>query len=338
MALYNEEGPSKPLSQRRESGARRARGKATIFMIIALGSGLSAAWLVTRYVARHSQRTEAVALTRVVVANADLPIATQLKPEMVHVVDWPESSHPQGAFTDVAALDGRVTSMAMVAGEPLVEGRLAPKGSGAGMGALIPANSRAMTVHVNDVIGVSGFIHPGDLVDVITTMQTPATKHPGVPAERLQQDEYRSKIVLQNIRVLAVGEQLATQAPDRKPENATAVTLLVNPEQSERLALASTQGKLQLTMRSPLDNGEQETPGVSPPELLASDTALAAAAPPPAPPDPGASHHHHHAPPAQVAVADNTAPQPAKPEVEVVEVLHGDRVEERKVSAKEGQR
>jgi len=332
MALYNDEGPAKPLAQRREGGARRVRAKATIFMIIALGSGLSAAWLVTRYVAKHSPRTEAVALTRVVVANADFPIATQLKPDMVHVVDWPESSHPQGAFTEVAALDGRVTSMALVAGEPLVEGRLAPKGSGAGMASLIPANSRAMTVQVNDVIGVSGFIHPGDLVDVITTMQTPATKHPGVPTDRLQQDEYRSKIVLQNIRVLAVGAQLSTQAQDRKPESATAVTLLVTPEQSERLALASTQGKVQLTMRSQLDNGEQETPGVSPPELLAAGSA--APPPPPPPPDTGSSHRHHHGAPAAVAMAD-AQPKAAKPDVEVVEVLHGDRVEERKVSAKE---
>jgi pilus assembly protein CpaB len=175
---------------------------------------------------------------------------------------------------------------------------------------------RAMTVQVNEVIGVGGFIHPGDLVDVLTTMQTPLTTGSQVL-------EVRSRIVLQNIRVLAVGEDMVTQ--NAKPVKVPVVTLLVTPWQSERLALASTQGKLQLTMRSQSDQDEQATPGISPPELL----ELAKEAPP----APAASHHH-----ASRHVVASAPPPPAivRPrEPDVVEVLRGDRFEERKIRSRE---
>ena len=327
MALYTDQASTRPAPSRQEGGSRRVRARAITFMLIALTAGLGAAWMVTRYVARHSAPVTAVPLVKVVVASADVPLATTLKAENLKVVDWPTSAQPQGSFTDVAALEGRVTSVAFVAGEPVVEGRLSPKGRGVGMAALIPANMRAMTVHVNDVIGVSGFIHPGDLVDVITTMQAPASRTggaaPGTP------EEYRSKIVLQNIRVLAVGEQLAAEG--NKPENVPAVTLLVSPEESERLALASTQGKLQLTMRSQTDDAEMSTPGVSPPELLGSQKVA------PAPSASEAVVFHRSAPQRRVAAAPApSAPAPAAPKsgVDVVEVLRGDRIEERKMPTK----
>src|SRR5947208_3027445 len=107
--------------------------------------------------------------------------------------------------------------------------RRAAKGSGEVLTAVIPPNMRAMTVHVNEVIGVAGFIHPGDFVDVLTTMQV-QTRENGPP-------EYRSKIVLQNIKVMAVGEDLVTAGT--KPVKVPVVTLLVTPDQSERLALRS---------------------------------------------------------------------------------------------------
>jgi pilus assembly protein CpaB len=291
-------------------------------MTIALGAGLSSAWMVNRYVAKHAGSGTAVPLTRVVVAAADIPVAASLTPELLKVVDWPTSAQPQGSFDRVEVLLGRVAGSSVIAGEAVVEARLSPKGAGAGMASLIPANMRAMTVPVNEVIGVSGFIHPGDLVDVITTMQGPAVQGTSAGLE----ERYRSKIVLQDIRVLAVGQQLSSDS--NKPEAVPAVTLLVSPEESERLALASTQGKLQLTMRSQIDREQLQTPGVSPPELL----GLGRVTPPP-PPAPAAllPPPRPHAPPPAIAVAPR--PAPTAP-VEVVEVFHGDRVEQRKLSAK----
>jgi pilus assembly protein CpaB len=322
MALYPDEGLPRPGARRGAEGtSRKARARALVFMVIALAAGLSAAWLINNYLLRRGQ-TAGLALVKVAVAAVDLPIATSLRPEVVGLVDWPAGAVPQGAFTDVKALEGRVTAMALVRGEPLVESRLTAKGSGQGMAAIIAPTMRAMTVHVNEVIGVAGFIHPGDYVDVISTMQTP------IHAHSTTEQEYRSKIVLQNIKVLAVGEDLVTQ--NAKPVKVPVVTLLVTPEQSERLALSSSHGEVQLTMRSQTDQGEVTTPGVSPPELFAAgaQTALAAA------PAPAKQHHSSssHAP--KVAAAPEPPP---KKEGEVVEILRGDKFEERKMRAKEGQ-
>lgn len=320
MAIYSDS--TGPAPRRQESNLRSVRARAIGFMFVALAAGVGCAWMVTRYLSRHAGSAVVVPTGHVVVAAVDIPVAGNLTPEVLKVVDWPLSAQPQGSFDAIDAVNGRVANVSLVAGEPIVESRLSPKGAGAGMASLIPPSMRAMTVTANDVIGVSGFIHPGDVVDVITTMSGPV---PGAAAGT--QDQFRSKIVLQNIRILAVGQRLSSDP--NKPEQVPVVTLLVTPEESERLALASTQGKLQLTMRSQMDKEQLETPGVSPPELLAvnrsAPTATAVAAlvgRPPAAPIHGATA----APPA-AAVATT-------PPVEVVEVLHGDRVEQRKVAGK----
>lgn len=301
-----------------------------MFTLITLTAGVVAALMVTRYVARHSGGTT-VPTTTVVVAATDIPLATTLTPEMVKVVDWPSNALPAGSFPAVNLLDGRVTGIALVAGDTVVESRLSSKGSGLGMAALVPPNMRAMTVQVNAVIGVSGFLHPGDIVDVITTMQAPRTG-----ADDAQ--EYRSKIVLQNIRVLAVGEHLVT---DKKPEteskaeSVTVVTLLVSPAESERLALASTQGKLLLTMRSQADNAAAETAGVSPSDLLGAGDAGARPVPSARASSVPVSSAASAEPPVAVrparAVVAAHAAKPA-PTVETIEVLRGDKIEQRKMA------
>jgi pilus assembly protein CpaB len=324
MAIYSDAAFSKPAPPKKPLTARSSRGRAIIFTLVALVAGGSSAWLVTRYVSRHTTGDAQIVLKKVVVASVDIPVGTLLNAGMLKTVDWPSTTEPQGAFDGLPALEGRVASTALVAGEPIVERRLSAKGSGVGIASLIPANMRAMTVSVNDVVGVSGFIHPGDVVDVITTMQEPpAAGATGMPG-------YRSKIVLQNIRVLAVGKQLATAS--EKAESFPSVTLLVSPPDAERLALASTQGKLQLTMRSQNDAEQTETTGVSPPELLGAARPVPAATPP--------------APPVRAFVAVAAAParrgvaavpnaaSPAPATVEVVEVFHGDRVENKKINPK----
>ena len=300
-----------PVAGRRapDGGARRSRARALAFMLFALVAGLTAAWLITRAVAQRATTSPAAA-TQIAVAAVDLPYATTLRPEMVTFVDWPTAMLPAGHYTDGKLLEGRVVARDVGKGEPLVESRLAEKGKGEGMAAVIPATHRAMTVQVNEVIGVAGFIHPNDLVDVITTMQS----RPGG-------QEIRSRIVLQNIRVMAVGQQMVTT--NSQPVKVPVVTLLVTPEESERLALASTQGKVQLTLRAGTDLALVETPGVSPLDLFeGGEPPAAVAAAPKAVLRPKIAHV-------------TARPEPVKAEQEVVEILRGDRFEERKLRGKE---
>ena len=289
-------------------------------MLIALLAGLASAFLVFRFVRTHGGRT--VATTRVVVAASDIVVGTKLTPAMLKVIEWPSDVRPRGGFTKIEELEERVANSAIMTDEPILESRLGAKGAGPGMSSLIPPNMRAMTVPVNEIVGVGGFIHPGDVVDVITTMQDT------VPGS--SQQIYRSRIVLQNIRVLAVGQQLA-QGDQSKAETVPTVTLLVSPAEAERLALASAQGKLQLTMRSHVE--EVSTTGVAAPDLLGRPDA-----PPPAlprPPEPvmaRPSFASHRSAPAPLVAA---APPPsATANIEVIEVMRGDKVEQRKVNPK----
>ncbi len=289
-------------------------------MLLALVAGLAAAWLVTRELSQRSALVESPT-TLIAVAAADLPRATTLRPELMSYVAWPSQALPDGATlkSNAAALEGRVVAHDLGRGEPLLEVRLAPKGAGLGMAAIVPGNMRAMTVLVNEVIGVAGFIHPDDFVDVIVTMATSATGN---------SDEIRAKIILQNVKVLAVGQEMVTQ--DAKPVKVPVVTLLVDPEQSERLALASTEGHIQLTLRSRADVAETATAGISPPELFGKVTEKVEAPPAPAPaPAPT---------PRPVVLRPAAKPKPKpQPVPDVVEVLRGDRVEERKIRPAGGQ-
>lgn len=322
MAMYSSDQPLLPQATPRRPGegpARRTRTRALVFMLVSLAAGLLAALLISRYLSRRPDRLATIPTVKVAVAAVNLPTATALAKESVDFVEWPKVVTPDGSFADFGALAGRVTNGPLVKGEPILAAKLAPVGARQGIAAVIPDNMRAMTVPVNEVVGVAGFIHPGDFVDVVTTMQTPLNGRSG-------EMEFRAKVVLQNIKVLAVGEDL--MADESKPVKVPVVTLLVSPDQSERLALASTQGKVQLTMRAQRDQGEVPTAGVSPPELLGG--ALAAA------PVATVSHHHSsHAAPT-VAAAPAVAPSPKK-EGDVVEILRGDRLEERKLRSKESQ-
>ncbi|MSP60034.1 MAG: Flp pilus assembly protein CpaB [Myxococcales bacterium] len=324
MAIFPDEGQLSKSPKRRSSdvAGRRVRARAMAFMAIALAAGLTAAYLITEVLSKRAVQEVRAPMSKVVVAGADLPLATTITPENAAVIDWPADSLPPGSFTDPKAVEGRVTANAMVRGELVVETRLAAKGSGEGIAAVVPLNMRIMAVKVNDVSGLFGWLHPGDFVDVITTMQQPIGKS--------GENVYRSKIVLQNITVKAVGEELVTQ--NAKPVKVPVVILLVTPEQSERLALAATHGELQLTMRSGVDHAEIDTPGVSPIDLLGPMVGappLVAAAAPQQGPVAGRGRPRPRPTPAV------TAAPPPKREGDVVEILRGDVLSERKLRAKE---
>lgn len=229
----------------------------------ALMFGLVAAFAVSRYLS--SANVYAKSLNSVVVAKVDIPIGAKIIPEQLTVVQFPRESTPDGTFDNPQKLVGRVAVQNIAAREPLTDSRLAPEGSAAGLSAVIPEGYRAMTVKVDDVVGISGFIQPGTLVDVVVVID---------PEEKMSEQGPISKIVLQNIKVLANGQNIDKPKDDREANSVKAVTLQVTPEQAEKLALASTEGKLQLVMRNSIDQDDEQTNGVNKRTLLSGDRAM----------------------------------------------------------------
>lgn len=309
-------------------GTRRSGGRAIAFWIVALVAGSAAALLLRFYIERSAQPS-GPALAKVVVAAADLPIATTLKPEHVKLTDWPEAVQPPGAIREPKDLIGRVVLAKVYQGEPILNSKLATKDAGRGLAALIPESMRAMAVRVDDVVGVAGFVHPDDRVDVIVTIQPPR------PADA----EPTSKLILQNVKVLAVGKEL--DVPDQGRAQAmpvTVATLLVSPEESEKLALAASHGRILLTLRNWADRAPVETVGTNATALLAGTDVTGRArlaAVVPAPSAPSDSRRPRRA--THVDSAPAPPPVAATPQKEVVEILRGDRLEERKFDVKDKQ-
>ncbi|MDQ6652881.1 MAG: Flp pilus assembly protein CpaB [Acidobacteriota bacterium] len=236
------------------------------FFIVLVGAllfGLLAAVSVSRYLSSAQALTKN--LSRVAVAKVAIPIGTKIIPEQVMVVLFPKESTPDGAFDSPEKLAGRVAVTNIAPREPITEARLAPEGTAGGLSAVIPEGYRAMTVKVDDVVGISGFIMPGTLVDVVVTID---------PAEKVGMQDPISKIVLQNIKVLANGQNIDKPQDQREANSVKAVTLLVTPEQAEKLALAASEGKLQLVMRNSVDQGDEQTTGVNKRRLLSGERAL----------------------------------------------------------------
>ena len=240
------------------------------FFVVLAGAllfGLLAAVTVSRYLS--SAQAYSKDLRRVAVAKVAIPIGTKIIAEQVMVVPFPKESTPDGSFETGDKLVGRVAVVNIAAREPITEARLAPEGTAGGLSAVIPEGYRAMTVKVDDVVGISGFIMPGTLVDVVVVID---------PGDRGQADPI-SKIVLQNIKVLANGQNIDKPDNGRETNSVKAVTLQVTPEQAEKLALASTEGKLQLVMRNSIDQGDEQTTGINKRALLGGERATPAPEP-----------------------------------------------------------
>jgi pilus assembly protein CpaB len=209
-------------------------------------------------------------LNKVAVAKVAIPLGSKIIPEQIMVVQFPKESTPDGAFDTPEKLAGRVAVMNIAAREPITESRLAPEGTAAGLSAVIPEGYRAMTVKVDDAAGISGFIQPGTLVDVVVVID---------PREGSGMQDPISKIVLQNIKVLANGQNIDKPKDEREANSVKAVTLQVTPEQAEKLALATSEGRLQLVMRNQIDQGDEQTPGVNKRSLLSGEAAMKAPEP-----------------------------------------------------------
>jgi pilus assembly protein CpaB len=227
-------------------------------IIVALLAGVIAfGWLQKRTTAQ----SQAAATQPVVVAAINLTWGKVLDAMQVKTVPFRKGSLSQGYFSQVSEVVGRTLLYPVKEGEPLFESQLAPTSVKAGgVSALISPNKRAMAVKVDKVIGVSGYINPGNRVDVLVTIN--------------QQDGEKqspvTKTILENVLVLTVGSEVEKTGKQEKPTAVDVITVEVTPEQGEKLALAATEGKVALALRNPTDMGEVVTKGATVPALLTS--------------------------------------------------------------------
>ncbi|HEX4870560.1 MAG TPA: Flp pilus assembly protein CpaB [Moraxellaceae bacterium] len=231
--------------------------RALALLALSIVVGVLAATMAVRLI---NERTH-VSTTDVVVAARDVQLGTRLAPEMLKVVRWPSASQPSGSFHDPAELGGRVVNSTVIAGEPVVEPKLAPPGSSGGLSALIAPGTRAITVKVNEVVGVAGFALPGNYVDVLVYAED-------------DNDRPFSRIVLERILVLAVAQD--TNADPSKPKVVNAVTLQVTPPEAEKLDLARGIGQLSLVLRNQVDDAAAQTSGAKITDLARGSNAPAA--------------------------------------------------------------
>lgn len=228
--------------------------KAIAFFALAIIAGLAAAIYAAGWV---SQRAN-LASTKVVVAAVDIELGSKVNPQMLSVVEWPQSSVPEGAFTDVKDVQDRVLKVGLMRGDAVLDRKLAPAGTQGGLSAVIAEGKRAMTVRVNDVVGVAGFALPGNYVDVMINAQQDRAGG--------QQSQPISMTVLEQVLVLAVAQEAGRD--DTKPRVVSAVTLEVTPGQAEKLDLARSVGTLSLVLRNQLDKQPITTAGVTKDDLL----------------------------------------------------------------------
>ncbi|HTJ91819.1 MAG TPA: Flp pilus assembly protein CpaB [Pararobbsia sp.] len=246
--------------------------RAVFMLLIATAAGLAAVMFGSRWMMSQTSGLT----TPVVVASSDISLGQRVTADYFKLVDWPSNSVPPGSFTDVQKVDGRVLKESLTTGEPVVEAKLSPVGTQGGLSAVIGEGKRAITVRVNDVIGVAGFALPGNYVDIIVNTQ----KDAGPNAQR-DKDQNISKIVLEKILVLAVAQQVGRD--ETKPKVVDAVTLEVTPDQAEKIDLARSIGTLSLVLRNQVDPQANPTAGATKDTLLKLVAAPVPAAPAPAP-------------------------------------------------------
>lgn len=220
----------------------KRRGLTLIFLSLIMAAG--AAWVANTWVkGQMISKATAHPNTQLVVAAAmAIPYSTKVESRHLKLVEVPEGVLPAGAYTDIADVEGQVATGAIARGEILVSERFARHTRGSTLAALVSENMRAITVRVNDVVGVAGFLLPGNTVDVLS-------------ARKDRNQHATIETILTNIKVLAVDQTAATD--ENEPVIVRAVTLETTPQQAEKLVKASTEGSIQLTLRNP-ESEEQE--------------------------------------------------------------------------------
>jgi pilus assembly protein CpaB len=273
------------------------RNRLLFIGVIALALGLLAS--LTVYDNLKAKSHPQVAGIEVLVAAKDIPVGDRVKLDAIRTATFPVGLVPANAARQKSEVLERGVVSPIYAGEWILKNKLAPEKGGAGLPSLIPAGMRAVSVRVNDVVAVAGFVQPDTRVDVILT------GNPGGGGEQ------RTTTVLKNIRVLAAGQKMEGNAAG-EAENASVITLAVSPDDAQKLTLASTQGKIQLSLRNPLDTGQQDLAVVNADSLYHG----------------GAMDRPAETAPRPRPKAIKTVAPPPAPSVYTVEIIKGDKKEE----------
>ncbi len=266
--------------------------------LLVFALSLVVAGFFSTLVYQAGQRTQtAVSTVPVVVARRALPVGSRITAADVKLVDWPGASPLAGAISALDGAVGRGLRASVVENEPLTTAKLAAAGSVAGLPSMIAAGMRAISVKVDEVVGVAGFAVPGAHVDVVVSIT--------------QREEGVARVVVSNVEVLAAGTRAEQGEPTdgRNASGTSVVTLLVSPGDAERISLASSVGRITLTLRNPLDASESDTRGTAVASLLGAPE------PAPAPARPATVRTARAAPPAAPR-----APEP-EPEPYTVETI-----------------
>ena len=282
---------------------KRILGIVAFALCLALVASLGA----YRFLSEKNRLAESSKLQTIGIAVAvvDIPLGSTINSNQIALSSWPKDLQPKDAFSAEKTAVGRVAMRDFLRGEPIVESKLVPTDKSSGLLSLkVPAGMRAFSVKVNEVVGVGGFVVPDSRVDVVVTT--------AVSPQR--QQEQVSKTFLQDVQVLAVGQ--IVEQKDNKPVTVNTVTLAVTPEDSEKLALASNDGKIQLVLRNFSDKAKVETSGSDKGRLIGSLRPV-----PPPSTDKKAAARRKEPAPSQVQVARSD---------EVVEVVRGGKRTEEK--------
>ncbi len=234
--------------------------RAMLFLMLSAVCGLLTAYGVNLWVksAERARAASPIATAPVVIAARDLAAGAAIQARLVDVSEWPVDYLPRGVFAEVESVADRVPYHTIAAGEPIFENSLLPEGSGAGLSAMIDEKHRAMSVEVDAVVGVAGFVQPGSRVDVLATLRSVPEHGRPMPYART---------ILQNVRVLAIDQQLGNQS-EGEPRVASVVTLQVNPEEAQILAFGAANGDLKLSLRNPIDSEFQILSSTTPADLM----------------------------------------------------------------------
>src|SRR5947209_7259501 len=240
-----------------------ARMRVFIVLVLAITAGGGLALATYNYMQKLPARTVTIPTKSVVVAATDLDIGTELRRDDIRLIQWPSNALPANVLTSPEEAIGRGLILPVIQNEPILPMKLAAKDAGAGLPPVIPPGLRAVSVRVNEVIGVAGYVLPGTRVDVVATVSPSG-----------QNSDMTSKVILTNVQVLAAGTKIDRETDKNKPMPVTVVTLLVNPEEAERLTLSSTEGKIQLALRNPLDTDMPVTHGIRPAALFGANAPV----------------------------------------------------------------
>jgi len=235
-------------------------------LLIGLVIALVVAFLLSSFVYKQFQKasfTKPTTSQPLVVAAVPLPLGTRLDSSNTRIIQWPADQSVAGMFTRVEDVANRAIITPLAANEPVLEAKLSPKESGAGMPSTIPEGMRALSVAVNDVIGVAGFVIPGTMVDVLVTGRVIGTNS----------GDNVTRTILENVRVMASGQKIE---PDRegKPQTVAVITLLVTPDEATKLTMASTEGKIQLALRNTIDTKKNDPKAVMQTALFSPEGAM----------------------------------------------------------------